>query len=102
MRLKPLMLLVMLGTAAGCATAGNTPAQELAWDRWQACQHFSKVSLNRIELDGRLVVTGYESDAAPFTACVREAAADQARRGVTPSPTAAVLVKPYECPGGIM
>jgi hypothetical protein len=46
------------------------------------------------------VVTGYASEAAPFTACVREAAADQVRRGVAAWPQAAVLVKLYGCMGG--
>jgi hypothetical protein len=26
--------LLMMATAAGCAAARNTPAQELAWERW--------------------------------------------------------------------
>jgi hypothetical protein len=93
--------LLVIVAAAGCATAANTPAQDLAWERWKACDHFPLVALDRIDLDGRLVVLGYEYDGALFTACVREAAAAQARQGVSGS-TAAVLVKPYDCPGGTL
>lgn len=94
-------LLAVMATSAGCATTGNTPAQDLAWERWRTCDRFSTISLERIELDGRLIVTGYETEAIPFTACVRETAADQARRGVgAVGPTALVLVKIYGCNGG--
>ena len=86
--------------AAGCATVRNTPVQDLAWERWKTCDHFAAITLERIDLDGRLVVNGYASEAAPFTACVREAAADQVRRGIAVGPQAAVLVKLYGCMGG--
>jgi hypothetical protein len=86
---------------AGCATVGNTSAQDLGWERWKACDHFSMITLDRIELNGRLVVTGYEYEAAPFTACVREAAAAQVRRGASGS-TPAVLVRAYDCRDGAM
>ena len=92
--------LFVMVVAAGCAAVGNTPAQDLAWERWKACDHFSMILLDRVDLDGRLVVTGYEYEAAQFTACVREAAAAQVRRGVSGS-TAAVLVKLYDCQGAM-
>ena len=101
MRSIVLVLLVM-ATAAGCATARNTPAQELAWERWGACNHFSTITLDRIDLDGRLVVNGYQVDEARFSACVREAAAGQVRRGAGDVPQAVVLVKIYGCQGGAM
>ena len=94
--------LLMMATAAGCAAARNTPAQELAWDRWGVCNRFSTIALERIELDGRLVVAAWEVDAARFSACVREAADDQIRRGAAPVPQAVVLVKNYGCQGGAM
>ena len=94
-------VVAMMAASAGCATMANTPAQNLAWERWRACDHFSTISLERIEPDGRLIVTGYETEAIPFTACVRETAAEQARRGVVVvGPTALVLVKIYGCNGG--
>jgi hypothetical protein len=95
-----LALLVTTGTAAGCASLGNTPAQELSWERWKTCDRFATIALDRIDTDGRLVVKGQELEAAPFTACVRSVAADQARRGVAASPDAVVLVKLYGCIGG--
>jgi hypothetical protein len=97
-----LSLLVVVITAAGCATVRNTPAQDLAWGRWKACDRFSTITLDRIDLDGRLVVNGHAHEAAPFTSCVRAAAADQSHRGVAPGPQAGVLVKLYGCQGGAM
>ncbi len=88
--------------AAGCAIAPNTPAQDLGWERWKACDHFSTITLDRIDLDGRVVVKGNQHEAAPFTTCVREAASDQVRRGVAALPQEAVLVKLYGCQGGAM
>ena len=94
-------LMAVTAALAGCATMANTPAQNLAWERWRACDRFSTISLERIEPDGRLIVTGYETEAIAFTACVRETAAEQARRGVVAvEPTALVLVKIYGCNGG--
>ncbi len=102
MRSTVIALVVVAVAAAACATAGNTRAQDLAWERWKVCDHFPTVALDRIELDGRLVVKGYEIEAAPFTACVAQAGADQFRRGVTDRPEALVLVKLYGCMGGAM
>ncbi|HEY7252788.1 MAG TPA: hypothetical protein VIG37_19980 [Methylomirabilota bacterium] len=97
------MSLVMLAMiAAGCAASQNAPAQELAWERWKLCDHFAAITLERIDPDGRLVVAGYEHEAAPFSACVRDAAADQAHRGFSTEVTTAVLVKLYGCMGGAM
>ena len=94
------MLLVVTSVVVGCATAHNTPAQDLSWERWRACDHFTTVSLDRVDADGRLVVKGQQYEAAPFTACVREAANDQVRRGVTADATVSLLVKIYGCLGG--
>lgn len=94
--------LVVMATAAGCAAASNTPAQELGWERWERCNHFSTVAFERIELDGRLVAAAYEVDHARFAACVREAADEQVGRGASPVPQSVVLVKNYGCQGGGM
>jgi hypothetical protein len=101
MRSIVLSLLVM-AAMVGCAAARNTPAQDLAWERWGTCNHFSTIAFERIELDGRLVVGAYEVDGARFAACVRGAADDQIRRGAAPVPQAVVLVKNYGCQGGAM
>ncbi len=94
--------LLMVVAASGCAPTHNTPAQDLSWERWRACDHFTTIALDRVDVDGRLVVKGYQYEAALFTACVREAAADQVRRGVPAEPSVAVLVKLYGCLGGAM
>ena len=94
-------LLAMMATSTGCATLGNTPAQDLAWERWRACDHFATISLERIDMDGRLVVAGHHIEAAAFTTCVGETATEQARRGVVAAgPLSLVLVKLYGCQGG--
>jgi hypothetical protein len=100
MRMIALVVLAVL--AVGCATSGNTPAQNLAWERWGACNHLGTISLERVEQDGRLVVTAYQVDGVPFAACVEEAAAAQAKRGIAGVPSSVVLVKNYGCQGGAM
>ena len=99
MRTIVLVVLAILMTA-GCATSGNTPAQNLAWERWGACNHPGTISLERVEQDGRLVVLAYQVDGVPFAACVEEAAAAQVRRGIAGVPSSVVLVKNYGCQGG--
>jgi len=101
MRTIVLVVLAIL-MAAGCATSGNTPAQNLAWERWGACNHLGTISLERVEQDGRLVVLAYQVDGVPFAACVEEAAAAQVRRGIAGVPSSVVLVKNYGCQGGAM
>src|SRR2546427_12159787 len=92
--------LLMVVVASGCATAHNTPAQDLSWERWRACDHFTTIALDRVDVDGRLVVKGYQYEAEPFTVCVHKAAADQVCRGVTAAPPVAALVKLYGRLGG--
>jgi hypothetical protein len=101
MRALAVGFVLMMAASTGCASMGNSPAQELAWERWRACDRFSTISLERIEMDGRLVVTGQEMEAAAFTTCVRESAAAQARQGVAAAgPVSLVLVKIFGCTGG--
>jgi hypothetical protein len=88
--------------ASGCASTGNTLAQDLAWERWHKCNHFSGLTLNRIDRDGKIWVNygdGF-SDMGPWRACLQQAAADQAsRRPVTAtqqqSPVAVAAVSPF-------
>lgn len=101
MRSVVLGLLMVAVTGAGCASVRNTPAQDLAWERWQICDHFATVRLERIDTDGRLVVTAYEHEAAPFAACV-EKVAGRVGRDVAAGPQALVLVKLFGCQGGAM
>jgi hypothetical protein len=100
--MRTIVLVALVLMAAGCATSGNTPAQDLAWERWGSCNHLGTVTLDRVEQDGRLVVMAYQVDGVPFAACVEEAAAAQVRRGVAAVPHSVVLVKNYGCQGGAM
>jgi hypothetical protein len=94
-------LLLLLVLPAGCASMRNTAAQDLGWERWRTCDRFSTIALERIEVDGRLVVRSYERPADAFTACVRETAAAQAGRGVAvAAPSSLVRVKFFGCTGG--
>jgi hypothetical protein len=100
--MRTIVLVALVLTAAGCATSGNTPAQDLAWERWGSCNHLGTITLDRVEQDGRLVVMAYQVDGVPFAACVEEAAATQVRRGIAAVPRSVVLVKNYGCLGGAM
>jgi hypothetical protein len=102
MRSFVLSLAALAALTSGCATLGNTPAQELAWERWGVCNRFTTITLERIEPDGRVVVASYEVDSAPFAACMQAAADAQIRRGASLGPQAILLVKNYGCQGGAM
>jgi hypothetical protein len=81
--IRPLVrLLAVFVLLAGCGAVANTPAQDLAWERWKQCDHFINVILQRIELDGRIWVEtrNGNADLAPWQACMRQAAAEQASR----------------------
>ena len=75
-------LLAVLMLLTGCGALANTPAQDLAWERWKQCDHFNNVILQRIELDGRTWVEtrNGNADLAPWQACMRKAAAEQTAR----------------------
>jgi len=90
------------GTACDCATARNTPAQDLAWERWRGCDHFTAVTIDRIDLDGRIIVNGYEITVARFPACMHTVAADQSRRAPVSIPQTLVLARIHGCQGGAM
>src|SRR2546427_12865330 len=102
MRSTVVSLFIIIAMAAGCATARNTVAQDLAWERWKACDHFTAVTLDRIELDGRIIVNGYENTVAPFTACVQTVAAGQRRGGGGPLPGAPRAAEEHGGQGGGM
>jgi len=78
------------GLLAGCS--GLTPTQELAWDRWKACDHFATIRMTRIGEDGHIVVTGREYETAVFAACVQRVALDQSRRGAAVGDTSTTAV----------
>jgi hypothetical protein len=61
--------------AAGCTTGAQTMAQDLAYQRWRRCDTFATITLQRIDLDGRVIVTGGETEQRRFLECM----ADQVR-----------------------
>ncbi len=62
--------------AAGCAPLANTPAQDLAWNRWAACHaQVSGTAIRNVRSDGRISFwyTGPE-DRRAMLDCIRLAA----------------------------
>ncbi|MBI4636287.1 MAG: hypothetical protein HY727_08055 [Candidatus Rokubacteria bacterium] len=78
---------------AGCASMGNTLAQDLAWERWQKCNHFPTITLKEIETDGRIWVwTQYGSDLSAWQECDRKAREEQARGAAASIPPSTMAV----------
>jgi len=63
--------------AAGCMTGARTFEQDLAYQRWKRCDTFANISLQRIDTDGRVIVTGREFEQYPFLNCMAEQAREQ-------------------------
>ena len=52
-RASPPMIVALL--IVGCATVTNTPAQDEAWRRWEACRSQAPGSdIRNVQLDGRI------------------------------------------------
>jgi hypothetical protein len=92
--LASVALLMFVG---GCASAGNTLAQDLAWERWEKCKNQvgPRVTLQNIRADGQIYLyhySGGELDVA--RECLRKAAEEQARRpgAIAPPQVSAVAV----------
>jgi hypothetical protein len=83
---------------SGCASMGNTLAQDLAWERWEKCR-VSGVNVSRIEPSGRTWVT-YTADHGgalrEWQECDRKAATEQGRQrsASIPAPASAVVALP--------
>ena len=63
--------------AAGCMTGAQTFEQDLAYQRWKRCDTFANINLQRIDTDGRVIVTGREFEQYPFLNCMAEQAREQ-------------------------
>ena len=59
---------------AGCLTGAQTFEQDLAYQRWQRCNTFATIVLQRISTDGRVLVTGRETEQSQFLHCMAEQA----------------------------
>jgi hypothetical protein len=64
-------------TSAGCMTGAHTFEQDLAYQRWKRCDTFATIVIQRIDADGRVIVTGQEAEKERFLACMAEQAREQ-------------------------
>jgi hypothetical protein len=62
----------MAAGAAGCMTGAETMEQDLAYQRFQKCSKWPTIVLQRINTDGRVIVTGRETEQYQFLACMAE------------------------------
>jgi len=65
--------------AVGCTTGARTMEQDLAYQRWRHCDTFATIALQRIDLDGRVIVTGGETEQGRFLECMAAEAREQRR-----------------------
>ena len=63
--------------AAGCMTGAQTFEQDLAYQRWKRCDTFATINLQRIDTDGRVIVSGRTAEQYPFLRCMAEQAQEQ-------------------------
>ena len=63
--------------AAGCMTGAQTIEQDLAYQRFQRCSQWPTIVLQRINTDGRVIVTGRETEQYQFLACMGQQAREQ-------------------------
>jgi hypothetical protein len=77
---------------AGCASMQNTVAQDLAWERWQKCNHFRGITLKDIKPDGQIWVWQADGgEISAWRACDSAVRAEQAKgvKSTIPSSTVA-------------
>ena len=62
--------------ANGCTSLVNTPAQDVAWNRWRICQtQAAGTEIRIVQLDGRIVFWYYgPGDRQAMLDCLRRAA----------------------------
>ena len=63
--------------ATGCMTGAQTFEQDLAYQRWKRCDTFATIILQRIDSDGRVIVSGRTAEQYPFLRCMAEQAQEQ-------------------------
>ncbi len=63
--------------AAGCMTGAQTIEQDLAYQRFKRCSEGPTITLQRIDTDGRVIVTGREEEKGQFLACMAEQIREQ-------------------------
>ena len=62
--------------AAGCASLANTPAQDIAWNRWSVCHsQVAGTEIRTVQLDGRILFWyAGPGDRQAMLDCLRRAA----------------------------
>jgi hypothetical protein len=79
-RRAPIALIILATAlsllAAGCASLANTPAQDLAWSRWNICHPQAiGTEIRTVRLDGRISFWYYgPGDRQAMLDCLRRAA----------------------------
>ena len=75
--------LITLLTGDGCATFQNTPAQDLAWERWEKCNRFATIQLKEIRPNGEVWVTYTEWGVSvpQWQECMHAALEEQKKAG---------------------
>lgn len=75
-------MLVLSLLLAGCASMGNTLAQDLAWEQWKKCDRFRGITLKEIRSDGQIWVWSEEGtgEVRLWRECIQQARAEQAAR----------------------
>ena len=63
--------------AAACMTGAQTMEQDLAYQRTQKCSKWPTIVLQRIKTDGRVIVTGRETEQYQWMACMAEQVREQ-------------------------
>ncbi len=67
---------IAIGTAA-CMTGAQTMEQDLAYQRTQKCSKWPTIVVQRISTDGRVTVTGRETEQYQWLACMAEQGREQ-------------------------
>ena len=94
-------LIFALAMVFGCASTSNTPAQDLAWERWKKCDRFPSVTLREIRPNGQIwVLTQHGADLTAWRECDREVFLAQQKAGRLPS--SAVSVTSAEAARGLV
>lgn len=90
-RVRDVLAALLLLASTGCASMQDTLAQGLARERWEVCKSADpEIGLFEIRPDGQIWFThGGSVSLAAAQQCLRRAADEQARRGVTSAPRVA-------------
>lgn len=97
----PMAVILAALVGVGCASMGNTLAQDLAQERWEKCKDVSRqVQLKEIRPDGQIWITYFSGeDLRTVRACLAQAQAAQAQRRTAVAAPVAVVGSPAGASG---